>query len=195
MILVIDNFDSFVYNLYQYIAEIKGEDNVQVLRSNLVVPAKIIQLNPTALVISPGPGRPEKIPNIVEITKRFAEKIPTLGVCLGHQILGYAFGAKIRHAKKIMHGKASRIKINNEDPIFSELPDTIEGGRYHSLVVDELPDSLEIIARAEDDGEIMAMRHRKYPAYGIQFHPESVLTPQGKKIIENFIKIAEEVEK
>ncbi len=189
MFLIIDNFDSFVYNLYQYLAEITGESNVQVLRSNIIVPAKILQLQPEAIILSPGPGRPEKIPALVEITRRFAEKIPFLGVCLGHQILGYAFGAKVRQAKKIMHGKASTIKLTNSDIIFHNLPQSIQGGRYHSLVIDNLPEEMEALAWSEDDGEIMAVRHRSLPIYGIQFHPESVLTPKGKKIIENFVKI------
>ncbi len=189
MFLIIDNFDSFVYNLYQYIAEFIGEENVRVLRSNLVVPAKVIDMKIEAIVISPGPGRPEKIPGVVEIAKRFS-KIPTLGICLGHQVIGYAFGGKIRQAKKIMHGKSSKIKLQQGAEIFENLPEEIEGGRYHSLVVDGLPDEIEILARSTDDNEIMAIKHRELPVYGIQFHPESVLTPQGKEIIKNFIKIA-----
>ncbi len=191
MYLIIDNFDSFVFNLYQYLAEKVGESNVLVIRSNNIVPARLLTLKPRALIMSPGPGRPEKIPRMVEITRKFARDIPFLGVCLGHQILGYAFGAKVRQAKQIMHGKSSRIKIDNTQPIFNDLPFVIDGGRYHSLVIDELPEELETIALSEDDGEIMAVKHKTFPAYGIQFHPESILTPQGKKIIENFTKIVE----
>ncbi len=189
MYLIIDNFDSFVYNLYQYLGEIIGEENLLVLRTNVITPAKIIQLSPEAIIISPGPGHPEDYPGVVEIVKRFSEKTPILGICLGHQILSFAFGATIRRAKRIMHGKVSKIRIIKSDTIFREIPEVFDGGRYHSLVADAIPESMEILARSEDDDEIMAVRHRTYPAYGIQFHPESVLTPEGKKIIRNFTEI------
>ncbi|HPG29737.1 MAG TPA: bifunctional anthranilate synthase component II/anthranilate phosphoribosyltransferase [bacterium] len=185
MILLIDNYDSFVYNLYQYVSEF-GYD-VQVFRNDKITLDEIAKLNPSHIIISPGPGRPENAGIICDLIKRFHSEIPILGICLGHQAIGYAFGGKITNAKKIMHGKSSRI-FHNKTGIFSNLNNPFSAVRYHSLVIeyDSLPEELEITAHTED-GTIMGIRHKKYQfLQGIQFHPESILTEEGKKLLLNF---------
>ena len=186
MILLIDNYDSFSYNLYQLIGQVN--DDIEVYRNDKITPDEIEDLNPEAIILSPGPGRPEDAGICVDTVKKFHDKIPILGVCLGHQAICVAFGGKISYASKLMHGKSSIAKLN-KDPIFKGLNDEITVGRYHSLSLDEttLPKDLRIISKTTDGGEIMAVKHEKYDIYGLQFHPESILTPDGITIIENFI--------
>lgn len=187
MILLIDNYDSFSYNLYQLIGQVN--DDIEVYRNDKITPDEIEDLNPEAIILSPGPGRPEDAGICVDTVKKFHDKIPILGVCLGHQAICVAFGGKISYASKLMHGKSSIAKLN-KDPIFKGLNDEITVGRYHSLSLVEttLPKDLRIISKTTDGGEIMAVKHEKYDIYGLQFHPESILTPDGITIIENFIK-------
>ncbi len=187
MILLIDNYDSFAYNLYQLIGEITPD--IMVSRNDKITLNKIKSLNPEAIVLSPGPGKPENAGICVDLVKEFAGKIPILGVCLGHQSICVAFGGVVSHAKRLMHGKSSIISLN-DDHIFKNLDSRISVGRYHSLSLIEstIPDELEIISNSCDDGEVMAVRHREYNVYGLQFHPESILTPDGLTIIENFLK-------
>ena len=186
MILLIDNYDSFSYNLYQLIGQVN--DDIEVYRNDKITPDEIEDLNPEAIILSPGPGRPEDAGICVDTVKKFHDKIPILGVCLGHQAICVAFGGKISYASKLMHGKSSIAKLN-KDPIFKGLNDEITVGRYHSLSLVEttLPKDLRIISKTADNGEIMAVKHEKYDIYGLQFHPESILTPDGLTIIENFI--------
>ena len=186
MILLIDNYDSFSYNLYQLIGQVN--DDIEVYRNDKITPDEIEDLNPEAIILSPGPGRPEDAGICVDTVKKFHDKIPILGVCLGHQAICVAFGGKISYASKLMHGKSSIAKLN-KDPIFKGLNDEITVGRYHSLSLFEttLPKDLRIISKTTDGGEIMAVKHEKYDIYGLQFHPESILTPDGITIIENFI--------
>lgn len=186
MILLIDNYDSFAYNLYQLIGEINPD--IVVYRNDKIGIDEIKDLSPEAIVLSPGPGKPENAGICIDVVKEFYDKIPILGVCLGHQAICTAFGATVSYAKRLMHGKSSIIHLDG-DSIFEGLPDEISVGRYHSLSLmeDTLPDSLEIISKSMDDGEVMAIRHRKFNVYGLQFHPESILTPDGLAIIENFL--------
>ena len=193
MILLIDNYDSFTYNLYQYLGEL-GEDIV-VKRNDHISIADIENLKPEAIVISPGPGRPENAGICVEVIQNFYERIPILGICLGHQAIGYSFGAKIEKAQKIMHGKTSKLS-HNETELFKSLPQQLEVMRYHSLIIkkDTLPAFFQVLAKSIDDDEIMAIKHSKYPLYGMQFHPESVGTGLGKQLLKNFLnQIREEV--
>ncbi|MBN2039241.1 MAG: bifunctional anthranilate synthase component II/anthranilate phosphoribosyltransferase [Spirochaetes bacterium] len=186
MILLIDNFDSFTYNLKQYLMELNQK--VAVYRNNEITIEEIQNLNPSHIVISPGPGRPEKAGISVDVIKAFTGKIPILGVCLGHQAIGYAFGGDIISAKKLMHGKTSRISHDSKG-IFSDIPDHFEATRYHSLVIDRktIPDILEISSES-DDGDIMGVRHKNYLTEGIQVHPESILTEHGKQVLKNFLE-------
>jgi anthranilate synthase component II len=193
MILLIDNYDSFTYNLYQYLGEL-GEDIVVKRNDNISI-ADIENMKPEAIVISPGPGRPENAGICIEVIQRFYERIPILGICLGHQAIGYSFGAKIEKAQKIMHGKTSKLKFI-ETELFKSLPQQLEVMRYHSLIIkkDTLPAFFQVLATSMDDDEIMAIKHSKYPLYGMQFHPESVGTGLGKQLLENFLnQIREEV--
>lgn len=188
MLLLIDNYDSFSYNLYQLLGEIGV--TAKVIRNDDMSVAEIENLKPKQIVISPGPGRPKDAGICEEVIRTLGDKIPILGVCLGHQAIGETFGAKIGYAKKIMHGKKSTVKIVDDMSIFAGLPEEFAAARYHSLAVEEstIPDELVVTARA-DDGEVMAMRHRDYPIYGVQFHPESILTINGKQILKNFVRI------
>jgi anthranilate synthase/aminodeoxychorismate synthase-like glutamine amidotransferase len=190
MILMIDNYDSFTYNLVQYIGQLGGA--VEVHRNDKVSIDEIRELKPNAIVLSPGPCTPEKAGISVDVIRQFGMTIPILGVCLGHQAIGYAFGAKVIRAERIMHGKTSTV-INDGRTIFKGLPNPFVAGRYHSLIVarNSLPDCLEISAETEE-GEIMGIRHREYPVEGVQFHPESVLTPNGKRVLKNFLTILDE---
>ncbi len=188
-ILVIDNIDSFVYNLVQYVGILGGNPIVFQNTARFTEIEKIIKDKKIShIIISPGPKRPEDAGISNRIIKKFGSKIPILGVCLGHQCIGYVFGAEIRNAKNLMHGKTSLIIHNGKD-IFKGIRNPVEATRYHSLVVDEIPECLEVTARSLDDNEIMALRHRKFPVYGVQFHPESILTKDGMKIIKNFLNI------
>ncbi len=188
-ILVIDNIDSFVYNLVQYAGILGGNPIVFQNTARFSEIEKAIKDKKIShIIISPGPKRPEDAGISNKIIEKFGSKIPILGVCLGHQCIGHVFGAKIRNAKKLMHGKTSLIRHNGKD-IFKGIKNPIEATRYHSLVVDEIPDCLEITARSLDDNEIMALQHKEFPVYGVQFHPESILTTEGIKIIKNFLNI------
>lgn len=186
MILLIDNYDSFSYNLYQLIGEVNSD--IKVSRNDKITLDEIKELGPEAIILSPGPGKPENAGICVELVREFYNKIPILGVCLGHQAICAAFGGKVSYAKRLMHGKSSNISLDH-DYLFKGLPSEITVGRYHSLslVEDSLPDCLEIISKAKDDGEIMAVKHNEFNIYGLQFHPESILTPDGLTIIDNFL--------
>lgn len=191
-ILIIDNYDSFTYNLYQYIGEINP--NIEVYRNDKITIEEIREKAPSHIIISPGPGFPIEAGISIELIKTLGQHIPLLGVCLGHQAIGEAFGGKVVHAKELMHGKASEVSVDKECPLFRGLDEKIMAGRYHSLIVDDdsLPACLKVTASAED-GEIMGLMHEIYPVFGIQFHPESILTPEGKKIIKNFLDIKMQV--
>lgn len=185
MILLIDNYDSFSYNLYQMIGEINSD--IKVVRNDELTVEQIEHLSPSHIILSPGPGRPCDAGICIAVVKQYYQKIPILGVCLGHQAICEAFGAKISYAKKLMHGKTSEIKIIPTE-IFKSLPEEITVARYHSLaaVKETLPQELIITSEAED-GEIMSVQHSMYPVFGVQFHPESILTPYGRTILNNFI--------
>lgn len=189
MILLIDNFDSFSYNLYQMIGEI--EPNIKVVRNDAISIEEIEKLSPEAIIISPGPGRPEDAGICIEVVKRLSGKFPILGVCLGHQSICAAYGATVTYAKKLMHGKQSVTELSKECKLFRGLNDKELVARYHSLAADNdtIPDTLEIVART-DDGEVMAVKAKGVEVYGVQFHPESVLTPNGNVMLKNFIDIA-----
>lgn len=193
MILLIDNYDSFSYNLVQYIGSI--ETDIQIIRNDAKTIEEIERMKPQAIILSPGPGYPKDAGVCIEVVKKLGERIPILGVCLGHQAICEAYGAKITHAKKLMHGKQSMIRLKEDDILFQGIPSPTPVARYHSLAADteSLPDCLEITAKTED-GEVMAVHHREYPVYGVQFHPESILTRDGVKMIENFIGFERERE-
>lgn len=186
MILMIDNYDSFTYNLYQYFGEIYSD--IKVVRNDCITIEEIEKLSPEAIVISPGPGYPKDAGISVEVIKHFSGRLPILGICLGHQSICEAFGGKIVKADELMHGKSSKISIDNATPLFKELPKDIEAARYHSLIAEHssLPECLEATA-FDTAGQIMAVQHKEHPTYGLQFHPESVLTADGKIIIRNFL--------
>lgn len=186
MILLIDNYDSFVYNLYQFLAV--EDPDVRLVRNDRITPEEALAMKPDAIVISPGPGKPSDAGVCVELIRQLKGRIPILGVCLGHQAIGEAFGATVTHASRLMHGKTSLLTDVEDDVIFKGIKRPVQVARYHSLSVQEstLPEELEVTARSED-GEIMAMRHRQYPIYGLQFHPESVMTPDGPVMIRNFL--------
>ncbi len=189
MILLIDNYDSFVYNLYQFLAV--EDPDVRLVRNDRITPEEALSMEPDAIVISPGPGKPSDAGVCIELIRQLKGRIPILGVCLGHQAIGEAFGATVTHASRLMHGKTSLLTDVADDIIFKGIKKPVQVARYHSLSVQEstLPEELEVTARS-DDGEIMAMRHREYPIYGLQFHPESVMTPEGSAMIRNFLEAA-----
>ena len=188
MILLIDNYDSFSYNLYLLVGSIN--QNIQVIRNDELNVQQIERLNPSHIIISPGPGRPKDAGICEAAIDYFKDKIPLLGVCLGHQAIAETFGGKITYAKEIMHGKQSTITITEPSPLFNGLEQKFTAARYHSLAVsrETMPQELKITAQT-DDGEIMALEHRTYPIFGLQFHPESILTAQGDTIIRNFLAI------
>jgi anthranilate synthase/aminodeoxychorismate synthase-like glutamine amidotransferase len=187
MILVIDNYDSFTYNLVQYLGELGTQPFVR--RNNEITLDEISRLKPEQIVISPGPGRPEQAGITLDVIKTFGPKTPLLGVCLGHQAIGMAFGGAVVRASVPMHGKTSSIRHDGRG-VFSGIASPFTVARYHSLVVDRsgLPDALEISAQTEDDGTIMALRHREFPIHGVQFHPESIMTREGHHLLRNFLK-------
>ena len=187
MILLIDNYDSFSYNLYQLIGEI--DPDIRVIRNDELTVDEIRALAPDRIVLSPGPGRPEDAGIIVEAARTLGRDIPLLGVCLGHQAICAAFGATVTYAKELMHGKQSLVTFDNECPLFRGCPQKALVARYHSLAADPatLPQELKITALTSD-GEVMAVQHREYPIYRVQFHPESIMTPDGKTMLNNFIK-------
>jgi len=187
MLLLLDNYDSFTYNLAQYFGELGCE--LFIARNDEISIDQITALAPSHICISPGPCTPHEAGISKEVIVQCGGQIPTLGVCLGHQCIAEAYGGKVVRAERLMHGKSSVIR-HNGTPLFSDLPTPFEAGRYHSLIVepDSLPPCLEITAQT-DEGEIMALRHREFPVYGVQFHPESILTPAGKKILINFLAL------
>ncbi len=187
--LIIDNYDSFVFNLAHYVAEFGSRPVV--LRNDEVTVKIVERMRPDRLIISPGPGspvNPRDVGNSADIVREFSGRIPILGVCLGHQIIGYVFGASIRGARTIKHGKTSQIR-HNGGPLYHSIPEVFTAMRYHSLVLDNIPESLVIDAVSLDDGEVMGVRHVEHPTFGVQFHPESVGTPHGKRIIKNFLDV------
>lgn len=188
MILLIDNYDSFTYNLYQYLGEL-GEE-VKVVRNDELTVKDIRAMAPRSIVLSPGPGRPENAGILIEVIQNLYQEFPILGICLGHQGIGYAFGAEVKKADNIMHGKTSYLTSVHPNTIFTELAEPIEVMRYHSLVInkDTLPSDFKILAVSNDDQEIMAIKHKNHPLYGFQFHPESIGTDTGKQLLANFIK-------
>jgi len=189
MILVVDNYDSFTYNLVHLLGELGA--SLRVIRNDAMSPEEALGTGPERVVISPGPCTPREAGISCDVIRLAARRrIPVLGVCLGHQCVGHVFGGKVVRARRLMHGKTSMIHHDGRD-IFRGLPDPFEATRYHSLVVekDSLPTDLEIAAESTDDGEIMGLRHRRLPVYGVQFHPESILTREGKRLLENFLAV------
>ena len=189
MILLIDNYDSFSYNLYQLIGSV--ERDIKVIRNDECTIEEIEAMEPEALILSPGPGKPSDAGICIDAIKHFADKLPILGVCLGHQAICEAFGGTVSYAKELMHGKQSKVYQGGKGRLFKGMGPEFKAARYHSLaaIKEDLPQELVVTAEA-DDGEIMALEHVKYPVFGVQFHPESVMTPEGKKMIENFMEVA-----
>lgn len=187
MILLIDNYDSFSYNLYQMIGEINPD--IRVIRNDEMTVDEIREIKPERIILSPGPGRPEDAGIIIQVVKELGADIPILGVCLGHQAICSAFGAVVTYAKELMHGKQSMVRFDRKCPLFQGCPETAPVARYHSLAADEntIPEELQVTAVTED-GEVMAVSHREYPIYGVQFHPESIMTPDGKTMLRNFLE-------
>ena len=187
MILLIDNYDSFSYNLYQLVGEI--DPDIKVIRNDEMTVDEVAALHPDHIILSPGPGRPEDAGILIEATRTLGQTIPTLGVCLGHQAICAAFGATVTYAKQLMHGKQSLTEFDTSCPLFKGVPAAAPVARYHSLAVDAdtLPPELAVTARTQE-GEVMAVQHKIYPIYGVQFHPESIMTPDGKTMLRNFIK-------
>ncbi len=187
MILLIDNYDSFSYNLYQLAGEINPD--LKVIRNDELTIDEIRALAPEKIILSPGPGRPEQAGIIIDVVKELGPEIPILGVCLGHQAICATYGGTITYAKQLMHGKQSVVRFDPSCPIFQKIPNSAAVGRYHSLAAEAetLPEVLKVTAKTPDS-EIMAVQHRAYPVFGIQFHPESILTPDGKRILANFLK-------
>ena len=190
MVLLIDNYDSFSYNLVQLIGELT-DGNIKVVRNDEITIDEIRKMNPESIILSPGPGKREDAGICEDVVRQLKDEYPILGVCLGHQSICEVFGAKVTYAKQLMHGKQSEMTILKKDPIFEGLGESFKGARYHSLSADRntIPDELEVIAIDGKDGEVMAVKHKEYPIYGLQFHPESVLTPEGKKLVNNFLKL------
>ncbi len=197
MILLIDNYDSFSYNLVQLVGAILQEqgqgETITTVRNDALTVAQIQELAPSHIILSPGPGRPSEAGVCEELVRKLQGKIPIIGVCLGHQGICEALGGRITYAETLMHGKQSDVLLDQTHPLFAGLPKQIPVARYHSLAAerDSLPEELQVIAQTQD-GEIMAVSHKKYPLYGLQFHPESVLTPDGKTIMENFLKLTDD---
>lgn len=189
MVLLIDNYDSFSYNLYQLVGSL--DPDIRVIRNDELTPSEIEALAPRCIILSPGPGRPADAGICEDVIRRFTGKYPILGVCLGHQAICEVFGATVSYARELMHGKQSTVTLDRTCPLFRGLPDQIPVARYHSLaaLADTIPPSLQITATAED-GEIMAVQHRSQPVFGLQFHPESILTPDGRQIMQNFLSLS-----
>ena len=187
MILVIDNYDSFTYNLVQYLGELGAQPMVR--RNDAVTPDEIRELAPSHIVISPGPGTPHNGGISNDVIRQFHRQVPILGVCLGHQCIGHVFGGKVNRAPRLMHGKTSPIYHTGQG-VLANLPNPFTATRYHSLIVQEpLPPELEVTAFT-NEGEIMGLRHRRYPTFGVQFHPESILSPEGKRLLESFLAVS-----
>ncbi len=186
MTLLIDNYDSFSYNLYQMLGAI--DPDIKVIRNDELTVEEIENLSPDRIVLSPGPGRPENAGVILDVVKKLKGKFPILGVCLGHQAISMAFGATVTYAPRLMHGKQSEVTVDTSDLLFKGLPEKILVARYHSLIADAdtIPEELIVTAKTSEN-EVMAVRHKDYPIYGVQFHPESIMTPEGEKILRNFL--------
>ena len=189
MTLLIDNYDSFSYNLFQYVGEL--DPDIRVIRNDEMTIEEIRALKPDRIILSPGPGRPEDAGITQAAAGELGKEIPLLGVCLGHQAICAAFGATVTYAKALMHGKQSLVRQEGNSPLFAGLQETFAVARYHSLAADPetMPECLMVTARTED-GEVMAVQHREYPIYGVQFHPESILTEHGKEILKNFLSMS-----
>jgi len=188
--LIIDNYDSFVYNIAQLVEE--SGSRALVLRNDEISVSGIDRIRPDRIIISPGPGSPENPGDVgisIDVVRDLGGTYPIMGICMGHQIIGHAFGARIRQAKRIMHGKVGKIIVTKRDEIFNGIPDKFNATRYHSLVISEVRDPLEVTAISEEDSEIMAVRHKGGKIFGVQFHPESVGTPHGKAILMNFMMV------
>lgn len=187
MILLIDNYDSFSYNLYQLVGEV--EPDIKVVRNDAVTIEEIRQMKPELIILSPGPGRPEDAGICIQAVEELGGEIPIFGVCLGHQAICKAYGATVTYARQLMHGKTSTAKVEQNSKLFQGLGPEMVVGRYHSLAADPetIPDCMKVTAVTED-GEVMAVEHKEYPVYGVQFHPESILTPDGRKLLENLLK-------
>lgn len=187
MILLIDNYDSFSYNLYQLAGEF--DSDIRVVRNTEITPKEILEERPDHIILSPGPGKPADAGVCIDVVRECGGKIPILGVCLGHQAICEAYGAVVGYAKKLMHGKPSEITVVKQTAVFAEMPERFQAARYHSLAVCEetLPGELAVTARA-DDGEVMAVSDEKKAVYGVQFHPESILTPSGRQILSSFLR-------
>ncbi len=188
MIVLIDNYDSFSYNLYQLVGELNPD--IEVVRNDALTAEGLEAMHPDAIILSPGPGRPADAGICEEAALKLSGKVPILGVCLGHQAICEAFGGVVGYAKELMHGKSSVAKLDATSPIFKGMPDQTQVARYHSLAAEEeaLPECLKVISRT-DDGEVMAVQHTEFPTFGLQFHPESILTPEGRTILKNFLEI------
>jgi anthranilate synthase component 2 len=187
MILIIDNYDSFTYNLYQYVGEMY--EDIKVVRNDEIRIEELLYMKLKGIILSPGPGRPENAGICVSLVKELGDTVPILGICLGHQAIGIAYGGNVIAAEKVRHGKASIIK-HDKNKLFKDIKDELNVMRYHSLVVEKssLPGELIVTAESMDDNEIMSIRHREHQVYGVQFHPESIFTEQGKDIIKNFLE-------
>jgi anthranilate synthase component 2 len=193
MLLLLDNYDSFTYNLYQMLGTLGGSGaDIRVLRNDALAVSDVEDIAPSQIVISPGPGRPAEAGISEELIRRFAGRVPILGVCLGHQAICEVFGATIDYAPQLMHGKASEVVLAEGARLFAGLPERVQVGRYHSLVADvaTIPDCLRVTAQTAE-GTVMAVEHREFAVYGMQFHPESILTPQGRQILANFLNVTE----
>lgn len=188
MIVLIDNYDSFSYNLYQLVGELNPD--IEVVRNDALTVEGLEAMHPDAIILSPGPGRPADAGICEEAALKLSGKVPILGVCLGHQAICEAFGGVVGYAKELMHGKSSVAKLDATSPIFKGMPEQTQVARYHSLAAEEetLPECLKVISRT-DDGEVMAVQHTEFPTFGLQFHPESILTPEGRTILKNFLEI------
>ena len=188
MILLIDNYDSFSYNLFQLVGEINPD--ISVIRNDAKTIEEIRAMKPSHIILSPGPGRPEDAGVCIDVVKELSGEFPILGVCLGHQSICAAFGATVTYAKQLMHGKSSVVTVDTESAMFMGLDEKVQVARYHSLAAakDTIPDCLKVTAET-DDGEVMAVEHREYKVYGLQFHPESILTPQGRIMLRNFLDV------
>ena len=191
MILLIDNYDSFSYNLYQLIGSL--EPDIRVIRNDAMTVEEIAALNPAGIILSPGPGRPEDAGVCIEVVKQLGGRFPILGVCLGHQAICEAFGATVTFAKELMHGKQSIAELDTATPLFAGLPPQVPVARYHSLAADPdtIPACLQVTARVAN-GEVMAVQHTAYPIFGVQFHPESIMTPDGPAMLKNFIELTKQ---
>lgn len=188
MIVLIDNYDSFSYNLYQLVG--KYEPDIKVIRNDQVTVEELEKMNPSHIILSPGPGKPSDAGICEQVVKKLGRQIPILGVCLGHQAICEVFGATVTYAPQMMHGKTSMVQLKTDTPLFAGMKDTVQVARYHSLVAtkDSIPDCLTVTALTDDE-QVMAVQHMTYPTFGVQFHPESIMTPDGGEMVQNFLRV------